>query len=494
MTATVPTCSFHHTTHAQFYCGNCDSYYCPNCITWKKNPHYLNEIEFMCPDCNVEIHPMGISHLVTPFWKRLPHFLAYPFKPVILGFILLFGIITGSAHYLLTSNAMSIGLCFLPIYLICLTIVLLYCNNVFQRTGNGDLNPPFMDVKLEGIPWPVLKQTALFLFLHSLGYAASRLEVPITGFAAYELVKFVIPAMFLLLLVNNSLISSFNPLLIFLLIKKIGSSYILLYLITSVLLLILSATGFILNRFDFALPLAPIVFYSFLWYQLTLLFHLLGYILLQYNEALGIPIDYVTFLRFSDKAGVEKRLCPNHLYHDAYLLVSQRKPDKALKLIREESEKGFSDPDLALLYLKLLDIQGENDRLRWVAGPIIDLLLSTGRTREAVRLFLQSLKDQPLVFPHAESLYTLHHWFMKNGTKDEALSCAELLIKKYPDSVHAPELHLKCAGISITQLNDRKKAAVLLSRFLKLYPDHKRSDEAKKMIDWIRKTSVTRPS
>ena len=490
MTATGPRCSFHDNAFAQFYCPGCGNYYCPNCITWKKNPHYMNDIDFMCPDCNIEIHPLGISHLVTPFWKQLPHFLTYPLKPATLGFIVLFGILAGLAHYFLTFNAFSTALCFLPIYMICLTVVLVYCNNVFQKTGKGDLNPPFMDVSIDGVPWPVLKQTMLFLILHSFGYGVIALTGPLTGSAVYEIAKFLIPAMFLLLLVNNSLVSAINPLLIFLLVKKIGRSYLLLYLIFSGLLYGVLAVVFLLNRIEFILPLVPILFYTLLWYLLVFVYHLLGYILLQYSEELGLSIDYVTFLRFADKAHIEQHLTADPLYNDAYLLVSQRKPDKALDLIRNETKDGFSDPDLALLYLKLLDIQGENDRLRWVAGPITDLLLASGRTKEAVTLFHKSLKDQPLVFPQAGTLYKLHQWFTRSKKQEEALRCAELIIDKYPDSTHAPELFLKCAGINITKLKNRKKATGLLSRFLKLYPDHQRSNDARKMLGWLKKTGA----
>jgi tetratricopeptide (TPR) repeat protein len=446
----------------------------------------------MCPDCNVEIHPLGISHLVTPFWKQLPHFLSYPLKSATLGFIVLIGIITGLAHYFLTFNAISTALSFLPVYLVCLIGVLIYCNNVFQKTRKGDLTPPFTDISMEGIPWPVLKQTTLFLILHLLGYSAITLMGPVVGLAAYEFAKFLTPAMFLLLLVNNSLISAINPLLIFLLIKKIARSYLLIYLIFSVLLHLVLASVFILGRFDFALPLVPILFYSLLWYFLVIIYHLFGYVLLQFNEELGVSIDYITFLRFVDKAHIDQRITIDPLYNDAYLLVSQRKPDKALELIRDECKDGFTNPDLAQLYLKLLDIQDENDRLRWVAGPITDLLLSKGHVKEAVNLFLRSLKDQPLVFPQADSLYKLNHLFVRNDKQDEAFQCSELLISKYPDSVHAPELHLKCAGISITRLKDRKKAAGLLNRFLKLYPDHPRSGEAHKMIAWLKKTGTSK--
>ena len=223
MTAPDTMCSYHPTTHAQFYCKSCQSHYCPNCVHWKKNPHFLNTINFMCPSCNIEIQPLGISHLIKPFWLKIPDFLWYPLKPAPLGMLILFGIIAGLTYQTLTFNPFVTYLCFAPVYLLCLFIVMIYCNNVFQQTSRGDINPPFMDISLDGIPWHILKQVSLLLGLLVLGDTVNRQMGASYAIAACELAQIPLPAMFLLLLVNGSLISAVNPLYVALLIKKTGA-------------------------------------------------------------------------------------------------------------------------------------------------------------------------------------------------------------------------------------------------------------------------------
>ena len=115
--------------------------------------------------------------------------------------------------------------------------------------------------------------------------------------------------MFLLLLVNDSLISAVNPLYVFLVIKKIGRRYLLLYCFTSLMLTIAIGTAYLVQVTELSSwSVAPILFYTLLNYYLIIVYHLLGYVMLQYHEELDVEIDYVTFLRCNHKEQIEQNI------------------------------------------------------------------------------------------------------------------------------------------------------------------------------------------
>ena len=214
--------------------------------------------------------------------------------------------------------------------------------------------------------------------------------------------------------------------------------------------------------------------------------------MLQYNEELDVPVEYLTFLRFNNKELQEQNIKTDPLYHEAQLLVSQGKTEQALALIRTETEGKFDNPDLALLFMKILDLQEENDKLRWIGGPIIDLLISSGRQKDSIYVYRKCFRDTPVVFPKANALSSLYGWFLKGKRFKEAAHCAELLIEKYPDDHRAPNLHLASASLALTHFKDRKKAGTLIQRYLKQYPEHKRRTEAEKMAHWLNRTTKHR--
>jgi len=82
----------------------------------------------------------------------------------------------------------------------------------------------------------------------------------------------------------------------------------------------------------------------------------------------------------------------------------------------------------------------------------------------------------------ATYLYKAFEQNLRLNWYDRAIKSAEVLIKKFPNSSKTPEVMFNMAFIYDDKLNDDAKAGEIYNEFLKLYPDHALSADAKYSI------------
>ncbi|MES9882383.1 MAG: hypothetical protein ABW185_16045 [Sedimenticola sp.] len=216
------------------------------------------------------------TNRITPFWNRIPAFFLYGLNPIPVIFTCGLGI----GVYLISTWWA---------YLIVYAITIKYSMAALQHTLRGELKPPKLtaDVLLNGYELPLMLFAILVLFFMFLG----SIEGTFGGLgvlALYGLGVILFPAMIICLGMSEQLLFSINPINLINLVRAIGWPYLALYGL-------LFSLGGAQSTFEsFFLSNAAGDGLLAIWLSINTLFsiisfHMMGYVAMQYHEALGEP-------------------------------------------------------------------------------------------------------------------------------------------------------------------------------------------------------------
>ena len=267
MAETADNCRYHPAIPARWYCFNCEMKMCSSCV----QPGYRDTK--LCPQCRQAVSSLGVSHMITPFWRRLPKFFTYALKPSVLGFMVFMTVIL-----FLTSLVPFFG------WLLQLVILLgfmKYAYVVLGETARGRFEAPPADWRIssEGMGMP-LKQYAIFLLT---GYIFYLLGGGILSILVLLVVFFALPATAMILATENSFFRAINPLIWGGTIVRIGLPYLVLY---GFLLLLSGSSIAFTALFQDILPevLMGGLFVFISMYYTIVMFSMIGYTCLLYTS------------------------------------------------------------------------------------------------------------------------------------------------------------------------------------------------------------------
>lgn len=261
---------------------------------------------------------MEQRHSITPFWSRLPRFFLYPLLPPAL--------FVCAGYAILHSWLSQTGMMGWMFSVVVKLVLLKYGYEVLSHTANGYLRAPFStSIMLDGHELP-FKQAAVLIVCYQI---ASQLGRSV-GFEAVllfvTLLWLVLPASVIVLAVTRRLLDALNPVLLISLIRRLGWAYAGLYgLLYCLQMAWQNALGWVYSH-PYSLA------HSWLAdginaYYLLAMFHLMGYVIYQYHEALDFEpegqdekqvIDdsppelnlYETFMARGDHAAAAAELHP----------------------------------------------------------------------------------------------------------------------------------------------------------------------------------------
>lgn len=236
----------------------------------------------LCPHCSRSMRYLGAATEVIPFWNRIGAFFRYPFHTDPLLVIAICTLVP----LLLSGNIIG-----LIITLVLALALLKYTYAVISHTAEGHMKPPPVAVAFSGGGFDiVILQLLVFALMGGMVAAAAMVGGPLLMFLALAFVILALPASIMVLAMEHSVMAAVNPMNLAVLISRIGAPYFLLY---GYLILLTLASG---AAQDFALthftPGIARTLAGFLNSTFTLmLFHMLGYLLFQYQEELGFASD-----------------------------------------------------------------------------------------------------------------------------------------------------------------------------------------------------------
>lgn len=385
---------------------------------------------------------------IVPFWQRLRPIASYPFRGAALysvlaltAFIVVLGMLPGVGWIMAAIGWLA---------------AFKYAFESLRHTAHGRLEPPEVVLGVDDsvVLQYILLQLISVLFPLMAGFAFGW---PV-GIALYALLALVQPAAIMGLAMTESLGAALNPSLWLSLISRVGWSYLALIGLMLVMqgsaanadgLLSMLLPGF------FARPLG--VLFS-LW-ALYATFHLMGYLLWQYHEALGIEPKSLT--EEADRPPNRDR----DLLESAGERVRDGDPAAALALLREEMRGRAVSIEVHELYRRLLRQAGDNQGLAEHGPLFLHLLLLEKQERRALGLARECLDADPdFCALEPEDSARLAERALLAGQRALALELLTALTRRHPKHAELPRWCIRAADLLLREAGREAQARALLEQ------------------------------
>jgi len=466
------TCIHHPSVPAQWHCTKCNSTYCPDCISKRdKGGYTAGEYLYMCPKCNMEANWMGVSHIIKPFWVRLPKIFIYPahYRALILILVItVIGMIFSGGGLFSASIRFILG-----------CIIIKYSYEALLATARGTLVPPPINSQtLSDNFGIVFKQVILIIILGALTVLLFFKVGWLVALIFLLVDALFFPSLIILMIAPNSIIFVLNPAMFIRMAGRIGGGYLLMYFF---LLLFLGApTALVLTIIKFVPNLPEIIalfFYVFADKYYTIMFyHFMGYVLLQYHQEIGYEIEMDDF----QDPDMEKKEAATAavtgaaaLLRSLTLMIQEGKYHEAIALIESETrQEGIQDYELSERYLNLLKMTKQGSKMLKHCVTHLDIMARENKKGNALAIYSQCFKANRNFMPTARTLFKLGEWFNESGKSKASVATFNRLIKNHSSDPLVPMAYFRVAQVFNDRFMNTEKAKAVLKALIRKYPDH----------------------
>lgn len=458
-------CKYHPTRPAHWYCPDCDSHFCPDCIETKRIGALKTSSKRQCAKCGSDVQWVGVGNLIEPFWQRIPKLFLYALSPwpLALNLLLCGGI------YLFSGPGLFSGLMRLLFY----AMLLKYSFSALRATAKGTLvAPPISHETVSSELGQVFKQFVLYgVLVVAAVYLAARVGPVAGGIFSFAALLYV-PAMIIMLAASNSLFAALNPMLFGPLAFRIGTGYLIMYFFLTILAgaptaLWLSVLQHLPESLRSFLSLFAFNFYTIITY------HLMGYVILQYHDEIGYEVEYDDFREAGDTDKDREASPEQHLLSRVNILIKEGALDEALELIRVKFRyEPLTDPELTERYFDLVQLKNRADILRDRGAEMLRLLIDAKRKQKAGEVYVALSAADPSFAPDSGDLFKIAGWLNETGKYRESLGAYNRFVKSNPEHESLPMAYFAAARLFNERLGKPEKARETLLWMQKKYPHH----------------------
>jgi tetratricopeptide (TPR) repeat protein len=397
---------------------------------------------------------------IEPFWLRIPSFFAYPSQKSVLMVMIGFSVLQVFT-YLPAIDWIVALLLWLAAYK--------YSYEVLVHTAEGHLDPPESRY-MAGTDSMGLRQFFLVIgmILMVQGVWWFTESMIISGiFALCMLLAF--PAAIITLGMTRSLFAALNPVTWISLIARIGGPYFLVFLFLFMMVSSVGALEAFLEPDSLLLyTLMRPLFYFIDFYFMVAMFHLMGYMIYQYHEELGVDVT-------SSERPSERAAAPDvPLIAQAKDLVQEGKLSEAVDLVGGQLRSQGGTPELHDHYRKLLRLKKDKRALLEHAGQYIPILLeSAEKPQKAVDVVAECYKMDPrFTLTYPAYVTTLAEHANNRGMHKVALQLTSGFAKRFPNHPDIPVNYFLAAKILTDRMGEDEKALSILRSLKKKFPEH----------------------
>lgn len=466
-------CKYHPQIAARWACPSCHINFCPSCV---KRTHPRAHPQ--CPVCGKEVDSLGVANAITPFWRRIPQFFLYPLRPTALIYILA-----------LTAVSLLVSVVFVGfiIELLLLIAFVKYGYVVLEHSAKGYADPPSSGGgNLLGDLVLPFKQVMLLFCFSFANYAIYDLVGNVASHVFYILVTVALPASTMVLAVEYSFFKALNPVFLATMIRRIGVPYFILFFF---LLTLSSGSGIAFDLLRDRLPeiaYVPVLNFLLMYFGL-IMFSMMGYVIYQYHEQLGFPIEVEPEGAMPDS---EANRTANPALQEIEILLQEGKFTEALNGLEHQIKLSPGDLELRDRLHKLLISLGDKERTRQYDGEYLSRLLAEKKATRAMEVFRECQRLAPDCRPanpaHVHDLAVL---LRGNGEYKLVLALLNNFHNTFPNHPDIPRNYLLAAQIMAEKFNQDENARKILDYLIGRYPDHALAGEIRGYLNVLERMS-----
>lgn len=457
-------CKYHPLDGATYYCEQCKVHQCDHCVDDEP-------LLARCFVCGHNLESLGSGNKAEPFWRRLPEAFKYPLNASSMSLIVITSIASVLAMLMPFLWILS-----LLLYLFAAGALLKYSLTCLEHTALGEMKAPdVLDAYQGGISLLLKLLVITVVLVLLVGTAANYLGPAVGGLLGF-IVVICFPAILIRFAQTESMLEAINPMAALALIGAIGLPYGLLMVF---ILIMMTSVGLLQEWIGQLFPAVSYVFQSMVSSYYTLVvFHLMGYMLFQYQDQLGYSA------RSDDDEEQPKREAADRLAAQIQVLLKEGDYERVVTLYYQAfkqfpNDARFFDQFFELLYtckktalmadfgstyLHFLNRKKRIDKLTPVFKQIRLIAPDFLPDNPALRVQLaSSLKQQGDVALAVKLLNGMHKQFPDYAELPQAYYLLSTILEQLPNMQAQAD---KCRQMAqqLEKIAERKKLAAAMAQ------------------------------
>jgi hypothetical protein len=301
-----------------------------------------------------------------------------------------------------------------------------------------------------------------------------------------------LPASFMVIAVEDSLVRALNPLTTFQYLGAMGGGYFVLWLFFIPIVAVRMALGTLLPDMSMFVKL-PIMF-AIGSYLLLALFAMMGYCLYQYHQQLGyaVKVDFDQHRKAEARAAEAPGKPVDPLTKRINDFVDAGKFDDAIRVVHDELRFEKLNPDLNERLHKLYVQKGDNAQVVKQGPQYLKALLKAKRYPAALKAVSLLKSIDPAFEPEPDLLLGLAEAAYAGKDIAKATEYVKGFDKRFPGHADIPGVYLLGARITSEHARDNAKAIKILTVLLQRYPEAPVAADAKQYLDVLMKVAATK--
>jgi len=390
---------------------------------------------------------------VIPFWNRLRDITRYPAHMSAMITIVILAV-----------AKLAIFLPFGRILVLLVTVAMYrYAFECLRATANGYMEPPEIAQSTDpGVGW---KQIWLMLIFIVVTVVGAVVFGPRVGVILMLFLGICLPGATMTLAMDESLAGALNPAQWVAIITRIGWAYLAVVGLCLIIVMSQMYAGALAAR---VLPpfIALIVVGIIANYALVMTFHLMGYLIYQYHDAVGFQPESPQVLRPLGKLDPDQ-----DLLDEAAAFVRDGNPEHATELLRAHLRGRGGSHAVHTQYRKLLALANDRDGLLRHGHDYLHILMAQEQDRLALGLVRECKRLDPAFGPtDAGQITQLAKLAAQGGEAQLALSLLSDFHQRFPKSRDIPQNYLLAAILLHERIGQDEQARNLLTYLKGSYP------------------------
>lgn len=391
---TTDSCKYHPLETATFLCESCEISTCDKCS--KEPSTRARNSDYSCFVCGSYLDKVYSDKDFIPFWRRLPEIHLYPLAR------------SGIIAILFIAVATAIAVQVFPLFSIPIfALFFVYCFSCLKSTSRGEQQlPSFSDAISSDVGLAFSLVGIYIVVAFSIGIIFGIFGQGL-GIFSLILAVIAIPAIIMLLSIEESFFSALNLAKITRIIWVCGASYGLMFLF---ILILMGSKELINSIFDGYSVIVVFITSAISNYYTIVIFHLMGYMLYQNSRELDYDVEVQQEVVHRDQDKL--------LAIEAEILIKEGLYKKGAEKYFEYQQANKQDISTWKKYFQLIIETRNIDAIKKFSESYFEKLISMDDLIGLSQAYLKvrkvdpnfQLKDIKLKFEIALSLYDARHF------------------------------------------------------------------------------------